>query len=67
MHFAKPLCYILTLALWVSVWAQDTTVIFQEGLNEYAGCTDSYMLNSSSTTNYGSKPDIAMLYEVCSS
>lgn len=46
--------------------AQVVDVILQNG-EEYTGCEDSYIYSRSSSSNYGTKETLSMLYERCSS
>jgi hypothetical protein len=56
-----------SVLLYFGVFAQnDITIVLQNGLNEYSGCTDSYISNTSSSNN-GTKTELDLLYELCSS
>lgn len=57
MKTVKIVSIVLCLGFVLLVSAADTavTVVFQNGLNEYTGCTDAYF----GTNTWGTKPDFA--------
>jgi hypothetical protein len=57
MQAIKLISIIFCSGFLLMVSAKDTTmtVVFQNGLNEYTGCTDAYV----GTNTWGTKPDFA--------
>jgi len=55
---------ILFLTLFAG--AQVFDIVLQNG-DDYTGCEDSYIYSRSSSSNYGGKDVLSMLYEKCSS
>lgn len=57
MKTVKFISIVLCLGFLLLVTAKDTTmtVVFQNGLGEYTGCTDVYV----GTNTWGTKPDFA--------
>lgn len=58
---------LLSAALVASLWAGDTTIILQNGLNGYNGCEDASLFNhyydtSFAEINYGEDSSLNILY-----
>ena len=67
MKGSKLLLVCCIAAFVAFAFAAEETVILQNGLNGYAGCTDSYgemsKGNNESSTNYGNAADLMTQYE----
>lgn len=58
---------VLLLSAGLYIASADVTagvieVVLQDGLNGYDGCEDSYIYNSCSSSNYGTKTTMEMIY-----
>ena len=54
--------YIASADVTADVTAGVIEVVLQDGLNGYDGCEDSYIYNSCSSSNYGTKTTMEMIY-----
>ena len=65
MKFVKlSFLYPLLFLLYQFCWSGPITMILQNGLNNYSGCEDSWLWNSSqySSTNFGNSQSIETKY-----
>ena len=70
MKGLKIISCLMVVALVQITFADRDTVItdtLQQGLNQYMGCQDAYIYRNSSSSNYGDKPTVDMIYQVVSS
>jgi hypothetical protein len=70
MKIGKFFTFLLISIICITIYAKDTTIILQNGLNGYFGCIDSYVYRTnyapdSAMLNYGNAPEILIHREAC--
>lgn len=58
MFLKKIFCLIGALSFMYGVSGDTTTVVLQNGTDNYQGCEDSYNYNWDSTGNYSDNPEL---------
>lgn len=59
------LLLVMLLALVQVGWADEITVVLQDGLNGYEGCQDAFVFNNASSTKFGKAESLNVVYGGC--